>query len=86
MRKLRPDDDPDLWIRTLRRLCAICRRSFQLARSIPDLPEEDIVVDRTPVVAGQATVYKGNWNGRAVALKYFHLNDGQLDTIWRVRG
>jgi hypothetical protein len=82
MKTLKPEDE--LWIRTLRRLSAICRRSFQLPSSMPIIDEAEVTRVGEVIMAGQASVVKGDWKGRAVALKVFDLSADEYQYAWKV--
>jgi hypothetical protein len=71
MHELKIDDE--LWIRILRRLAAICRRSLQLPDDIPTIFKDGIPPGTKPIRGGQADVFKVEYDDKVVAVKRFSL-------------
>jgi ribosomal protein S10 len=69
MYELRGSDQ--LWIRTLSRLAATCRRSIQAPDSLSPLKEELTLAEKAHAFGGTAEVYKGIYHERTVAVKSF---------------
>jgi hypothetical protein len=84
MPKLKPSEE--LWIRTLRRLAATCRRSLQLPDSCAQIPKSEVSFEENEKESGgQADVHRAMYQNRAVALKNFRVDNEKKIEITKVR-